>query len=69
MALCVSQRQHCFPVLAQLVINVVPFMRDCLTTLAHGLPSASPQQGEMLVSLALPLQSSKQEYLPKRDCQ
>lgn len=49
-------------------INVLPVMRDCLTSLAHGLHSASPHEGETLVSPAVPLQGSKWGYLPSRDC-
>ena len=45
-ALCVSQRQHCFFGLAQPTDNVLPFMRDCFTALTHGLPGASLHVGE-----------------------
>lgn len=45
-ALCVSQRQHCFFGLAQPTDNVLPFMRDCFTAPTHGLPGASLHVGE-----------------------
>ena len=45
-ALCVSQRQHCFLGLALPTDNVLPFMRDCFTAPTHGLPDASLHAGE-----------------------
>ena len=45
-ALCVSQRQHCFLGLAQPTDNVPPFMRDCFTAPTHGMPGASLHVGE-----------------------
>lgn len=66
MALCASQRQHCFPGLAQHPINMVPF-----TALAHGLHSASPREEEMLVSLSSQclFRAANGGYFPQKGCQ
>lgn len=60
-ALCVSQRQHCFLGLALPTDNVLPFMRDCFTAPTHGLPGASLHTGEKCwMPPATPAQLTKQ---------
>lgn len=71
-ALCVSQRQHCFLWLAQPMDNVLPFMQDCFTAWHTDCPVPAFHAGEKCwVSPAMQdnFQTSKWRSASAGNCQ